>query len=70
MDALAGIAVVLLYGTMIFVTYFLPFIIADCRKVKAGGSIFLLNLLLGWTTIFWFVALFWAITGERRQEPD
>lgn len=70
MDALVGIALILLVGTLIFVTYFLPFIIADCRKVKASGSIFVLNLLLGWTTIFWFVALFWALTGERRQPPS
>lgn len=40
--------------------YFLPTIMAYSNKKKNGGSICLLNILLGWTIIGWIVALIWA----------
>jgi len=42
--------------------YFLPSIIA--HEKRSFGGIFVLNLLLGWTVIGWFVALIWACTDE------
>ena len=43
--------------------YFLPTLIA--RDKPDLLAIFLLNLLLGWTVIGWFVALIWASAAER-----
>ena len=47
--------------------YFIPTIVG-CRKRNAG-SIFVLNLLLGWTLIGWVIALMWALTHEE-QKPE
>ena len=43
--------------------YFLPTIIA--RDKADLTAIFLVNLLLGWTIIGWFIALIWACAAER-----
>lgn len=40
--------------------YFLPFFIALLKKHKSSDTIFVLNLLLGWTGIGWIVLLIWA----------
>jgi len=45
--------------------YFLPSIIAMARHKSNLPAILLLNLLLGWSIIGWFVALFWALSAER-----
>jgi hypothetical protein len=42
--------------------YFLPSIVAHRKHAFTG--VFLVNLLLGWTVIGWFVALIWACTAE------
>ncbi len=47
-----------------FVMYFLPSIIALARSKRDTFSIFLLNLLLGWTFIGWIVALVWAVKSD------
>ena len=47
--------------------YFIPTIVG-CRK-RTAGSIFVLNLLLGWTLIGWAIALKWALTREE-QKPE
>lgn len=54
--ALAGLAVAI-------ALYFLPGIIAANRGHPNGGSIFLLNLLLGWTFLGWVVALVWSVSS-------
>jgi hypothetical protein len=41
--------------------YFLPALVAQSRKSAALGSIFVVNLFLGWTLIGWVVALAWAL---------
>ena len=46
------------------ILYFLPTILGRHKSDAIG--IFLVNLLLGWTVIGWFVALFWALSGEPR----
>ena len=43
--------------------YFLPTLIA--RDKPQVLAVFLVNLLLGWTVIGWFVALIWAGAPER-----
>lgn len=44
-----------------FFFYFLPSIIAAARSKRDLVSIFVLNLLLGWTAIGWVIALVWAL---------
>ncbi|WP_405713127.1 MULTISPECIES: superinfection immunity protein [unclassified Streptomyces] len=44
--------------------YFLPFFIAAGRGVNTG-SVFVINLFLGWTFIGWVVALAMSM-GSRR----
>jgi hypothetical protein len=44
-----------------FLFYFLPSIIAGARSKRDLASIFVLNLLLGWTAIGWVIALIWAL---------
>jgi len=47
-----------------FVMYFLPSIVGLARGKRNLGSIFLLNLLLGWTMVGWVVALVWAVKAD------
>jgi hypothetical protein len=43
-----------------FLVYFAPTLVALVRHKRNTFSIFLLNLLLGWTLIGWIIALVWA----------
>jgi hypothetical protein len=55
-------------GILFCVTiYFLPFGVALLRNKRNKVSIFLMNLLLGWTFIGWVIALVWGISsrGDR-----
>ncbi|HZL16509.1 MAG TPA: superinfection immunity protein [Polyangia bacterium] len=59
-----GIAILLV------ILYFLPTIIATTRKTTNAGSVFTLNLLLGWTIIGWWMALGLASSGAAtRHKP-
>ena len=40
--------------------YFLPTIVARNKQRMDTGSIFVLNLLLGWTIVGWIIAFVWA----------
>jgi len=53
---------------LILVFYFLPSVIASKRNTRHGGTIFLINLLFGWTILGWFAALIWAIV-EGPEDP-
>ncbi|HEX4006946.1 MAG TPA: superinfection immunity protein [Acidobacteriaceae bacterium] len=44
--------------------YFLPSLVAVARHTHNATGIFLLNLLLGWTGIGWFIALIIAICSS------
>lgn len=50
----------------LLVFYFLPTIIGRSRGVTSLGSVFVINLFLGWTLIGWVVALAMA---SRSVEP-
>lgn len=50
---------------LLLVIYFLPTIIAAIRSHNNGFSIFLLNLLLGWTVLGWIFALIWSFSNSR-----
>ncbi|WP_259367376.1 MULTISPECIES: superinfection immunity protein [Pseudomonas] len=49
--------------------YFPPTIVAWLRQHPNRVSIFLLNLLLGWTVIGWLIALIWSASAIRRAPP-
>jgi hypothetical protein len=44
--------------------YMLPWAIAAVRDVRHWG-VFWVNLLLGWTIVFWIVALVMALRAQR-----
>ena len=45
--------------------YFLPTIIAQRKKHRSLGGIFVLNLLLGWSLLGWIGALVWALSNPQ-----
>ena len=49
----------------LLVLYFMPTIIAIARNASPLG-VFLLNFFLGWTMIFWWVALIWSLVAGPR----
>ena len=57
------------------VLYFLPAIIASHRGHNSRGSIFVVNLFLGWTLLIWILCLAWSFGGntearDRRLAQD
>ena len=53
---------------LLLMGYFIPAAIAYSRKRENSGMVFLLNLLVGWTILGWFVMLVVAFTGETEQQ--
>lgn len=47
--------------------YLLPAGIAILRNRKNTGSIFTVDLFLGWTLVGWVVALAWAVATEDSK---
>jgi hypothetical protein len=57
-----------LFWTMVALTlYFLPALVARERKHKNYTPILLVNLLLGWTGLFWIGALVWSTTDNTKS---
>ncbi|WP_244613156.1 superinfection immunity protein [Methylosinus sp. Ce-a6] len=57
----ASFGVIILFVALIALSiYFLPTTIASSRQHRAIGSIFVINLFLGWTFLFWVLCLAWA----------
>jgi hypothetical protein len=52
------------------VVYFIPSITAGKRKHPQYASIFIVNLLLGWTFIGWVIALVWSASATSRDGSD
>ncbi|AKF37333.1 superinfection immunity protein [Yersinia enterocolitica] len=50
--------------------YFIPFIVANARQHKNTASVFMLNLLLGWTFIGWVISLVWAMSANTQENND
>ena len=46
------------------ITYMVPTIIAFRRQLSDRNAIAILNLLLGWTGMFWVLVLIWALMEE------
>lgn len=49
------------------VVYLLPTLIAVDRKHRNQGSIFIINLFLGWTFIGWVLSLAWSFSANVRE---
>ena len=68
-----GLVVLLAGGVIAICLYMLPTIIGAARKVVNVGSVFAINLLLGWTLIGWAVAMAMALRTNPphayRQSP-
>lgn len=62
----AGLAI-LLFAVISIGIYFIPTIVASTRKVTNVGSVFVINLLLGWTLVGWAVALAMAVKTNMTQ---
>lgn len=56
------------FAILIVALYFLPTVVAACRKATNGGSVFLINLLLGWTIIGWWMALGLSASGAATRQ--
>lgn len=48
--------------------YFLPTIIAVVRGHQSAAAIFVLNLILGVTGVFWFIALIWSLSAVWHRQ--
>jgi hypothetical protein len=67
-SARGSIRMVLLFG---FLLYMLPTILGMVRRVVNVGSVFAINLLLGWTLIGWAIALAMALrTNPPHAYPQ
>jgi hypothetical protein len=47
--------------------YFLPAFIAHGSAKYTAKLISLINLLIGWTVIGWFIVLFWALSPDTER---
>jgi CHASE2 domain-containing sensor protein len=59
----------LLFLSAIVAVYLLPAFVAFKRRHRNRRAILVVNLLLGWTTIGWVVAMVWAFIGDVVPLP-
>lgn len=52
---------------VLLVAYFVPAFVAYSRGVPNKGSVFVINLFLGWTVVGWVVALAMAARSNQQQ---
>lgn len=64
MESLA-IILVLLFALAV---YLIPTIIAFARGHASKWSIGVLNIVLGWSLVFWVVALIWALSNKGQNQ--
>ena len=50
----------LIVFTILLCIYYIPFLVAERRKIKNKTSVFWLNTFFGWSVIGWFVLLFYS----------
>lgn len=50
------------------VFYFIPGIIGFCRGHGSRWGIFAMNLLLGWTMLFWLWSLIWSLSNKGGSQ--
>lgn len=64
MESLAAI-LVLLFALAV---YLIPTIIAFARGHASKWGIGVLNIVLGWSLIFWVVALIWSLSNKGQSQ--
>lgn len=52
------------YSVAFCAFYFLPTIIAFTRKHRSKYGIMAMNILLGWTAVFWIWSLIWSLGNK------
>lgn len=52
---------------LLVIMHFIPTIIAFCRDHKSKFGILAMNLLLGWTGIFWIWSLIWSLCNPSSN---
>ena len=62
-----GTAILLVIVILGIGIYFIPTIVAFTRGVTNAGSVFVINLLLGWSIIGWAIALAMAVKTNMTQ---
>lgn len=55
----------LLLLALVVAVYFLPTIIASSRKHHNAGSVFIINLFLGWTFLGWVIAVAMSVSAVK-----
>ncbi|UMZ72549.1 superinfection immunity protein [Natranaerofaba carboxydovora] len=63
MSTLTGFIVI----TVIVTIYLIPTLVAEYRNHRNVKAISVLNLFLGWTFIFWVLALVWAFLNNQEE---
>ena len=53
---------------IILIIYMLPTVIAYARDVPQRQAITVVNIILGWTLVGWFVTFLWALMAETRAD--
>ena len=64
MESLAAILVLL----FVLAVYLIPTIIAFSRGHASKWGIGVLNIVLGWSLIFWVVALIWSLSNKGQSQ--
>ena len=62
-----GSIAVLVVGVLLLAVYMIPTLIAFSRVHASKWGIFITNLLLGLTGIFWVAALIWPLSNKGQQ---
>ena len=64
MESLAAILVLL----FVLAVYLIPTIIAFARGHASKWGIGVLNIVLGWSLVFWVVALIWSLSNKGQSQ--
>ena len=64
MESLAAILVML----FVLAVYLIPTIIAFSRGHASKWGIGVLNIVLGWSLVFWVVALIWSLSNKGQSQ--
>lgn len=64
MESLAAILVLL----FVLAVYLIPTIIAFARGLASKWGIGVLNIVLGWSLVFWVVALIWSLSNKGQSQ--
>lgn len=59
---------VLLAAFFILVVYLIPTIIAFVRGHVSKWGIGVLNIILGWSLVFWVIALIWSLSNKGQNQ--